>query len=161
MTDGSFEYGALADVLIDEVKDLVGCDLVERDFSGPQRAYPFFTYKITTPYIQVMEQMNNGELFEMVVSMTCCSDNSIKAQDLAMRLFKSLKSEEVRRKLRLNHGIVISDIDSFDNRSVFQSVSYERRTGFDLHLRVVDGFHEDVPTIDKINLDNLNKEAAQ
>lgn len=156
MTDGSFEYGALADVLIDEVKYLVGCDLVEQDFSGPQRAYPFFTYKITTPYIKDMEQMNNGEMFDLTVSMTCCSDNSIKAQDLAMKLFKNLKSDNVRRKLRTDHDIVIADVDSFDNRSVFQSVNYERRVGFDLHLRVVDGFHEDIPTIDKINLDNTN-----
>ncbi|BAN07345.1 hypothetical protein DA477_05035 [Levilactobacillus brevis] len=156
MTDGSFEYGALADVLIDEVKELVGCDLVEQDFAGPQRAYPFFTYKITTPYIKDMEQMNSGEMFDLTVSMACCSDNSIKAQDLAMKLFKNLKSDNVRRKLRTDHDIVIADVDSFDNRSVFQSVNYERRIGFDLHLRVVDGFHEDIPTIDKINLDNTN-----
>ncbi|MCM6799373.1 hypothetical protein NE303_02625 [Levilactobacillus brevis] len=156
MTDGSFEYGALADVLIDEVKELVGCDLVEQDFAGPQRAYPFFTYKITTPYIKDMEQMNSGEMFDLTVSMACCSDNSIKAQDLAMKLFKNLKSDNVRRKLRTDYDIVIADVDSFDNRSVFQSVNYERRIGFDLHLRVVDGFHEDIPTIDKINLDNTN-----
>lgn len=156
MTDGSFEYGELADVLIDEVKSLVGCDLVEQDFAGPQRAYPFFTYKITTPYIKDMEQMNSGEMFDLTVSMACCSDNSIKAQDLAMKLFKNLKSDNVRRKLRTDHDIVIADVDSFDNRSVFQSVNYERRIGFDLHLRVVDGFHEDIPTIDKINLDNTN-----
>ncbi|CAJ1226662.1 hypothetical protein LXEBMM8_EKPBGFGD_00875 [Lactiplantibacillus xiangfangensis] len=137
---------------MDQIKKITDCETVETDYSGPQPAYPFFSYKITTPYIQIVQQMNDHEMFELTVSINAHTENSIQSLQLATSLVKQLKTEQVRRELRAK-SVVIVDVDSMTNRSVFQSDDYERIVGFDLHLRVVDDFHEELPEVNKVNVD--------
>lgn len=149
---GVFDYGQLADLLIQQVKNLTGCETVENDYSGQQPAYPFFSYKITTPYIQVVQQMNSNEMFELTVSVNAHTASSIQSLQLATTLVKQLKTEQVRRAFRAQ-SIVIVDVDAVTNRSIFQIDDYERIVGFDLHLRVVDDFQEVTPQVNKVNVD--------
>ncbi|MFC6202576.1 LIC_12616 family protein [Lactiplantibacillus nangangensis] len=142
----------LVDLLIAQIKNLTGCETVETDYSGPQPTYPFFSYKITTPYIQIVQQMTEHEPFELTVSINAHADNTIQSLQLATSLAKQLKTEQVRQKLRIE-SVVVVDIDSMTNRSAFQSDDYERITGFDIHLRVVDNFEEDTLQVNKVNLD--------
>jgi len=152
-SSGEFDYGKLADLIIDQVKKITGCDAVETGYSGPQLPYPFFSYKITSPHIKIIEKMNNHEQFEMTVSINCRSENSILSLNLAGKLAKWLETEKVRRELRQSNVVVVGT-DSFGDRDLFQSDEYERIVGFDLHLRVVDNFEEIIPNIEKINLND-------
>lgn len=149
---GEFDYGMLADLIIDSIKKITDCGTVETDYSGPQQAYPFFSYKITTPYIAIVQQMNNSEMFELTVSIDCHADNSIQSLQLATRLAKHLKSNQVRSNWR-ERNVIVVDINSFGNRSIFQIDDYERITGFDLRLRVSDNFEEKRPEVTKVNVD--------
>ena len=147
----SFDYGALADLIINQIKEITGCETVETDYSGPELAYPFFSYKITTPHIRIVQQMNDHEPFECTVSINANTESSIQALSLATSLDKQLRTDQVRRAWRLQ-SVVIVGTDSFGNRDVFQTTSYEHKSGFDLHLRVQDTFEENVPTVNQVNV---------
>lgn len=150
-TDG-YDYGTLSDLIIDQIKKITGCEAVETDYSGTLPAYPFFSFDYTTPHIQIVRQMNDGEIFEVTVSINCHAEVTTTALQLSSMLSKNLQTKAVRQIFR-DQAVVIVDIDSAGRRDLFQITDYERIVGFDLHLRVQDDFEEELIAIDKLNVD--------
>jgi hypothetical protein len=145
-----FDYSTVTKTLVQAMRSL-GITLIQADSAGDQPAYPFATYTITTPKLIVGNQVQPqpAEQFEMVVSLTFKSQSAIQALNLAERAQQYLRSNAGRSFLLENGGLVLVSIQGFTNRDNFITIDYERNVGFDIQLRAVDPFVEELPQIEQ------------
>lgn len=154
---GTFDYGNLVDTLINIAKDNMNMDMVLENDMGDQPAYPFYSFTITSPHINVTKDVVNGEVFELTLSITCHDKSSISALSLAESFRKLFRTDAIHQTLQTNN-IAIIGIDSTTNRDIPLIDIYEYRAGFDVHLRVRDSFMESLPQINSVDLKNKNIE---
>lgn len=111
---------------------------VEQATTEEYPEYPFGTYTITNPYLNAKTYISSGqqvEEFEIVISYTILSLSSFESNKLAQSMAAFLKRTGTRQTLQ-DVGIVIVRQDGFGSRDNFISIEVERRTGFDLRIRV-------------------------
>jgi len=154
---GTFDYGNLVDTLINIAKDNMDMDMVLEDGMGDQPPYPFYSFTMTSPHINVTRDVVSDEVFELVLSITCHDKNCTSTLSLAESLRKLLRTDAVRQTLQTNN-IAIIGIDTTTNRDIPLIDIYEYRAGFDVHLRVQDSFMESLPQINSVDLKNKNIE---
>ncbi len=146
-----YDYTVVTSALIKAIMDGTGCPLIEENSAGDQPEYPFCTFTITSPEINI-ERDYEGALFEMVVSLTWHGTSSIGVLNLAKKSKSYLKSTQGRKTLSDN-GLAIVDISSSNPRDNFISTDYERMAGFDVRLLAQDNFtDDDVDTIEEFKI---------
>lgn len=146
-----YDYGILAENLIEMIKIATGKELIEDATTGPQPDRPFFSYSIPSPYLPVTVDIINNEQFELVVSIKCHTDSTIEGLNLATRLRKYLASFEGNLLLKGKDMILVS-ITKVGKRDNFISVEYERLSGFDVRFRVRDTYIDEVQEIQNIEM---------
>jgi hypothetical protein len=126
--------------------------IVEQANTDEQPPYPFGTYTITSPYLNVKRYRVGDEVIEdveIVVSYTWISQSSFESVQLAQMAATLLNSTKAKQKLR-DAGIVVVSTMGLGSRDNFISIEVERRNGFDVKLRVRHSDvsqYEDVETI--------------
>ncbi|MGG3677490.1 hypothetical protein ABEU95_12435 [Heyndrickxia faecalis] len=146
-----FDYTVVTRALIKAIKDGTGYQLIEANSPGEQPEYPFCTFTITSPSIQI-ERYYEGALFEMVVSLTWHGTSSVGVLNLAKKSESYLRSDAGRKTLADN-GIALVDITGISSRDNFISIDYERTIGFDVRLLAKDTFTDDsVDTIESFKV---------
>ncbi|MGH2161944.1 phage neck terminator protein, partial [Enterococcus faecalis] len=108
----SYNYGLLANKLIEVVQKGTGCQLIESSTAGPQPDKPFFSYEVISPYIPVTIDVTDNEVFELVVSIKCHTDSSIQALNLSEQLRKYLNSFSVKVGLQNSRIILVKTTQS-------------------------------------------------
>lgn len=132
--------------------ELGGLPIVEQANTEKAPKYPFGNYTITSPYLNARNFYSGGNMmeeFEMVISYTWLDINSFSTNSLAQRMVTFLKKMKTRQLLS-DKGIAVVRFDGFGSRDNFISIQTERRTGFDLRIRVshvVDDLYEDIATV--------------
>lgn len=146
-----FDYTTVTSALIKAIKDGTGYPLIAENSAGDPPPYPYCSYTITSPKIDI-ERDYEGAIFELVVSLTWHGTSSVGVLNLAKKAESYLKSSQGRKALS-DKGIVIVSTSGFTSRDNFISIDYERMAGFDVQLRVRDTYVDDVEPIEgfKIN----------
>ncbi|EPF4505832.1 phage neck terminator protein [Enterococcus faecalis] len=152
----SYNYGLLANKLIEVVQKGTGCQLIEGGTAGPQPDKPFFSYEVISPYIPVTIDVTDNEVFELVVSIKCHTDSSIQALNLSEQLRKHLNGFSVKVDLQ-NSKIALVSTTQSKKRDNFISIDYERLAGFDARFRVQDSYVDNAVIIENIELQEENK----
>lgn len=150
MTD--FDYTTISSALIKAIKEGTGYQLIQDNSPGEQPDYPFCTFTITSPQIDIERDDDNAP-FEMVVSLTWHDTDSIGVLNLSKKALAYLKSSKGRATLG-EKGIVLVSVTSSNPRDNFISIDYERMAGFDVQLRVLDTFVDDVEQIEDFQINN-------
>lgn len=126
--------------------------IVEQATTEEYPAYPFATYTITSPYLNARRFLSGGVLteeIEMVISYTWLSTDSFETTQLAQRMVTLLNKTKSRQILN-DSGIVIVRMEGFGSRDNFISIETERRTGFDLRIRVSHAVENDYDNIQTV-----------
>ena len=148
-----FDYKTITSSLIKAVKTATGYPCLEANSTGDQPPYPFATFTITSPRIQIQEDDNSNAQFEAVVSLTWHDTSSLSVLNLAKRCESFIKSTS-GRAIFAEKGVVIVGATDFDRRDNFISIEYERTAGFDISLRVMDPHKDDVEDMDGIQINS-------
>lgn len=143
------DYEAIIDFLNYTIRQEVPYPIVEQASPEDQPDYPFGTYTITSPYLNVKRFRSSGvmvEEVEMVVSYTWLSQNSFESLRLSQKAATLLNETKTHQTLR-DAGIVVVKTEGLGSRDNWLSIEVERRNGFDVRLRVR---HSDVKNYDEI-----------
>ncbi|GKV70280.1 hypothetical protein NCCP2716_27780 [Sporosarcina sp. NCCP-2716] len=143
-----FDYRVITSSLIQAVRTATGYPCIEANGTGEQPAYPFATFTITSPKITIQRDDENAP-FELTVSLTWHDESSLSVLNLAKKCESYFKST-AGRSVFVAKGVVIVDIMGFDRRDNFISIEYERMAGFDVSMRVLDPFLDEVDPITQI-----------
>jgi len=156
------DYNELKKVLSNGIYDDLGYYLVDLESGDPRPdrqddIESFISHKFTTPYApQKGYEINNGDtltfvsLPTMTLSLTCYAKNKGDALNLAHKLkqwFQFHGYEYLK-----DNGLVISNIESIQDRTIFLDTGYDQRVGFDVTLRVVDEQTRKIETIERVEL---------
>lgn len=145
----SFDYREnLIVPLVNHTQENMDMLLIESATDGDRPEEPFITYTITSPYIRVtFEDDLEDAPFECVLSLTIHHDkSSLDALNLAEKFRKSFVEKENLLKLKSANITVISASRS-NTRDNLMSIDYERLAGFDLRVRLIDGFKDTSDTV--------------
>ncbi len=148
-----FDIPAIRNPIIKGAYQKLQCPLIRVDQTGDVPDYPYVTYTITSPRIAQSQHeidvttalgRTRTKTVEMVFSFTAYSEKEDETMDLCMKLVEHF-DRTARDDLR-DIGIVVVNIGSIDNRSVFLAEHYERRQGLDVRIRVIDRLFEPAGT---------------
>lgn len=145
-----FDYKVVTSTLIKAVRTLTNLPCIEANGTGEQPAYPFATFTITSPKITIQHDDDNAP-FELTVSLTWHDESSMSVLNLAKKCESFFKSTAGRAVFN-EKGVVIVDVMGFDRRDNFISIEYERMAGFDISMRVVDPFADEIGNIEQIKV---------
>ncbi|QBO37278.1 hypothetical protein EQG49_12815 [Periweissella cryptocerci] len=157
----TFDYVSLIKTLRGIVKQFTGYQLIERESAGSPEHYPFFSYSFLNDHIDVTSDRTADGTFELVLSITCLDDDSLRVKTEANRLRAVFESYQVH-ELLAKRAVSVVDITSSGSRNAFKglddyySINYERRAGFDMRLRVEEHADEEdvLGVIETIDLEN-------
>lgn len=132
------DYKAIVSALNKEIRGKTNVVGVEQANTDKQPPYPFYTYTVTSPYLNVKRfKMGDSmtEECEVVISYTFSSEDSFQSLNLAQTAATHLKMDAIRMRLR-DQGIVVVRIEKVMSRDDFISIQVERKVGFDIRIRV-------------------------
>lgn len=137
--------------------------VVQQSSIGEQPAYPFITYTVTSPYLQLgqperyTEEIDGSiatksiEHYEQVYSFTVASKDEDEAMNKclqAIQYFKFYGAQDLA-----DQNIVVVKISSISARDNMITIDYERRYGFDVRIRVACEETMEVENIESISFD--------
>jgi hypothetical protein len=114
--------------------------IVPQVSNDPRPPYPFGTYTITSPYLNVKRFEQGEDIIEdaeIVVSLTWHSLDQLESIQLAQKFATLFNHSAIKQRLN-SYGVWISivRVEGFGSRDNFLSIKSEFRTGFDLRLRI-------------------------
>lgn len=135
------KHSEIRDPLVFGLHNYMDLLVVQQSSIGDQPEYPFCTYSVTSPYLQLGQpehytdvQERSIEHYEQVYSFTIASTDEDEAMDLclkAVQYFKFYGVQELKDK-----NIVVVKISNVTARDNMITINYERRYGFDVRVRV-------------------------
>lgn len=153
----------IRDKLVSGLHAFMNLLVVQQSSIGDQPTYPFITYSVTSPYLQLGQperytQEIDGvicdkskEHYEQVYSFTVASKDEDEAMDLCLKASQYFKFYGTYELSESNIAVVkISNISARDNMI---TINYERRYGFDVRIRVAcEDINNDADIIEKVNI---------
>jgi len=158
------DYKTIRNALVSGLNNYTGKLAVLADHSKHKPPYPYVTVKFSS--LLDSDSMNPNEFIqnveggvvvkeitnpEMMVSVNCYGEGDEDSIDLALNAyswFKTVGHFELEEK-----GIVVISMESIQNRdTVLGDVTYERKQGFDVRLRVKGEVSYTVENIDNVEL---------
>lgn len=115
--------------------------LMEQSSVTEQQKYPFGTYTVTSPYLNARTYRNGNQddsinqIIEIVVSYTFYSADMFEVTELLQNTLSNFKMTATKQTIN-ESGIVIVGFSNIGNRDNFISIQAERRSGFDVRIRV-------------------------
>lgn len=112
--------------------------IVQLGTINKQPAYPFATYSVLNPYLNVKNYTSQDTLrqsIEFTVSYTFYSKDPFEVIELLQRNMSNLTQRGTKQQLFFN-GITLVDFNGIGARDNFISIENERRAGFDVRIRV-------------------------
>jgi len=158
------DYKTIRNALVSGLNNYTGKLAILADQSKHKPSYPYVTVKFSSlldsdsmnpnEYIQnveggvVVKEITNPE---MMVSVNCYGEEDDDSIDLALNAYSWFKTAghfELEEK-----GIVVVSMEPIQNRdTVLGDVTYERKQGFDVRLRVKGEVSYTVEDIDNVEL---------
>lgn len=151
----SYDYGELIDALEESVKKGIGLTLIEDATAGERPDYPFCSYSIISPFLQVTVDVTDHEVFETVLSFKIYTESSLQGLNLCTKLKKHFESFDNRKSFE-DKNIVLVGISNVGKRDNFISIDYERISGFDIRLRVQDDYIDRKTQIENVEITEGN-----
>ncbi len=150
--DKPFDKKAFMTDVINLIKEKTGIDCFESGNSGPQQAYPFFTFDWIDSHIPLPITDNlDYEIFEMAIHFDCHSQSMYEADMYANQLSKLMRSQAMY-VLGVQDNFYVIDVDTVENTDNEISIQVERKSGFRVNIRCQDSFVDDVTTLGEIEL---------
>lgn len=115
--------------------------IMEQQSVKDQLAYPFGTYSISNPYLNVKNYESDvpdeglKQTIEMVLSYIFYSEDSFTCMSIAQNALTCLELRGIKQRL-WDKNIAIIDNANMGNRDNFITIQTERRYGFDLRIRI-------------------------
>lgn len=140
-------HDMIRNAIVKGLHDYTRLLVVQSSTIGNMPKYPFITYSVTSPYLQLgmdeeyTEEINsvirNRHVFhyERVFSFTIVAKEEGEAMDYCMRAIRYFRNAGVQ-ELK-DKGIVIVEVLNVTARDTFITIDYERRYGFDVRIRLV------------------------
>lgn len=140
------KHSDIRDKLVTGLHNFTKLLVVQQSSTGKQPAYPFITYSVNNPYLQLGQPEHyteetdgstierNKEHYEQVYSFTVASKDEDEAMDmclLAIQYFKFYGVQELK-----DHNIAVVKVSNLSARDNMITINYERRYGFDVRIRV-------------------------
>jgi mRNA deadenylase 3'-5' endonuclease subunit Ccr4 len=148
------DYESITGILNNLIKAETTHPVMLQGIISKQPPYPFCSYTIISPFLP-QSSIDQGETFtqdvEIVISYTWVSDDPFKVMSLAQKTASFLQHSSTRQKLS-DAKIAVVRIDGFGNRDTFLSIETERRTGFDLRIRIRTEDSRNLEVIETVNL---------
>lgn len=145
-----FDYTVITSSLIKAVRTLTNYPCGEANSTGDQPPYPFATFTITSPKITIQHDDDNAP-FELTVSLTWHDTSSLSVLNLAKKCESFFKSS-AGRAVFAEKDVVIVNVTDFDRRDNFLSIEYERSAGFDVLMRVLDPYADEIEGMENIQI---------
>lgn len=139
--------------------NFLGVTVQMQDQAASQPVYPFIGYTFVDPYRDKSPYGNHfivdnnhriEKLAAVTVSVTCHARSSPEAYritGLARDWFQGSG-----RSILKDAGIVVVALEATTARDTLLTYDYERRVGFDMHLRMVDVIEYEEEMIEKIKI---------
>lgn len=138
-------------------KELNQIVIREQQSIKAQLEYPFATYSIINPYLNAKNYRSNDtgltQSVEIVVSYTFYSQDSFEAISIAQQALTNLEHRGTRQEL-WEKKITIVEMTNVQNRDTFITIETERRTGFDVRLRVAHTTSKELNDIITVELED-------
>jgi len=134
-------------VIVGGINKHTALETVDTDNPHTRPEYPYYSYKVTSylPYeftgqstIEEVEDKYKETIYlqpQMVISFNSYAADVVVAYETILKAwewFKYVGYQELK-----NHNIVVVDVGSIQDRTVFLSPEYQYRQGFDVTLRAV------------------------
>ncbi len=132
--------------------------LVVSDSSGPQPEMPFFSYTLINSHLHLTVDVVDHEVFNLVISITCHSNDEFEALNYAGELTKALRGRQSSATLS-QAGIGILEISDPTDRSSMLVNDYVYSVGFDLTLQVRDDYEQNLNLISSVEITNKNNDS--
>lgn len=159
------KHSDIRDKLVSGLYEYMNLLVVQSSSIGEQPKYPFITYSVSSPYIQLghteryteTEQEDSVnrfvEHYEQSYSFTVASKDEDEAMDLCLKAIQYFKLYGVDY-LKDNH-IVVVNISNIQARDNMITINYERRYGFDVRIRLAcEEIQANADTIEIVNFNN-------
>lgn len=157
-------HEVIRNAIVKGLHDYTRLFVVQSSTIGNMPKYPFITYTVTSPYLQIgmdeeyTEQVNSVMIqnrhvfhYERVFSFTIVAKEEGEAMDYCMRAIRYFRNAGVQ-ELK-DKGIVVVEVTNITARDNFITIDYDRRYGFDVRIRLADEeVREKEEIIEKINL---------
>ncbi|MEB9896764.1 hypothetical protein P4K96_25395, partial [Bacillus cereus] len=136
----------------------LGLPVIMTDQAAPQPSYPFIGFTFVAPYVDkspygnhfIQDEHRIEKLAAVTISITCYAKSS---QD-GYRISGQARDwfQGIGRNLLKDAGIVVVKLEATTARDTLLTYDYERRIGFDVHMRMVDVIEYDEDMIEKIKM---------
>lgn len=133
-TINSYDYEAFLSNIITGVKNDIGLTVIP-DFSKNIPEFPYTTYAIINPHIDIGYSQYLHEQFDIVMSLTTHSNSVVESLNTSSKLLNWFKDEEVQENL-LGLGINVFQIFNQTQINNPFPIDVDRRTLFEVRLRV-------------------------
>lgn len=118
-------------VLENSIKRACNCTLIRQNLISKQVKYPFATFNwIVLEQKITSDWLDESTPFYSTVQVDFHSDNYINAMNLATKFFNDLHKTSLQLCFK-QAGIVISELDKIEDRTVLAEANYDYTVGFD------------------------------
>ncbi|CAH8705364.1 hypothetical protein WDD9_000950 [Paenibacillus melissococcoides] len=153
------DHQQIKTAFVGPLRNYLGVTVQMQDQAVPQPPYPFIGFTFVAPYVDqspygvhsIREDRHRIEkLARVTISITCYAKSS---QD-GYRISGQARDwfQGIGRNLLKDAGIVVVKLEATTARDTLLTYDYERRIGFDVHLRMVDVIEYDEDMIEKIKM---------
>lgn len=133
---------AIETVIVDGLKDHLGCEVVMANQATPAPKYPYVSYTIVNPLVEnngtfgVYEDGFKRKEHQQVWSFTSQSNNDLESKINAVSAHEYFS--EIGTTYLADHGISVQLVRSVSCRDNLLTVGYEYRNGFDVTFAFMD-----------------------
>lgn len=153
------DHQQIKTAFVGPLRDYLGVTVQMQDQAAPQPPYPFIGYTFVSPYVDKSPYGNHSvrddrrrieKLAAVTISITCYAKSS---QD-AYRISGQARDwfQGIGRMPLKDYGIIVVKLEATTARDTLLTYDYERRIGFDVHLRMVDVIEYEEDMIEKIQM---------
>ncbi|MCE5168524.1 hypothetical protein LQV63_04245 [Paenibacillus profundus] len=153
------DHQKLKTAFVGPLHDHLGIPIQMQDQAAPQPPYPFIGVTFVAPYVDKSPYGNHSVVGErhriekmaaVTLSMTCHSKSGAEAYQLSGRARDWFQG--AGRILLKDAGIVVVRLEATTARDTLLTYEYERKVGFDVHLRLADVIEYEEDMIEKIQM---------
>lgn len=148
----AYDYKKLMTVILDEISDKLQLPCIETNSQGSQPAYPFYTFDIADPHIELPFTDNvDFEEFECAIEFMSHSKSGYEATNMAVQLSKLFKTAHMAY-IGAQHNFYVIDVEDVESSDNIITLQVERRSAFTLNLRICDEFVDELDPIEDIEI---------
>ncbi|PZM62615.1 phage neck terminator protein [Paenibacillus dendritiformis] len=153
------DHQQIKTAFVGPLRDYLGVTVQMQDQAAPQPPYPYIGFTFVAPYVDKSPYGNHSvrddrhkieKLATVTISITCYAKSSQDGYRISGQARDWFHGNG--RTLLRDSGIVVVKLEATTARDTLLTYEYERRIGFDVHLRMVDVIEYEEDMIEKIQI---------